>query len=165
MKSRDRGGVGRKKTNDNTRQSDKDDKVHDKSLATGYSSAISFSFDQWASTQACKHYSLPLAGAKHNLLTLTSSSLLFITHFSHCGGKDGVCEMVLSTGLRSDWETWLVIVIARVQTQYIYCFSFFIVLSPFFISCEGHSPQLLNSTHSDSQPPISADHSTLVHGH
>lgn len=107
MKRRDRGGVGRKKTNDNTRQSDKDDKVHDKSLATGYSSAISFSFDQWASTQACKHYSLPLAGAKHNLLTLTSSFLLFITHLSHCGRKDGVCEMVLSTVLWSDWETWL----------------------------------------------------------
>lgn len=58
-------GVGRKKTYDNTLQSDKDDKVHDKSPATGYSSAINFSLGQQAPTQACKHHSLPLEGAKH----------------------------------------------------------------------------------------------------
>lgn len=84
------GWAGRKKPYDNTLPSDKDDKVHDKSLATGYSSAISFSLGRRAPTQACKHYSLPLEGVKtHNLLTLTSCTLLFITHPSHCGGKKG----------------------------------------------------------------------------
>lgn len=59
------GLVGRKKSYDNTLQSDKDDKVHDKSLATGYSSAISFSLSQQAPTQGCKQQSFPLEGAKH----------------------------------------------------------------------------------------------------
>lgn len=151
MKSRDKGGVGRKKTNDNTRQSDKDDKVHDKSLATGYSSAISFSFDQWASTQACKHYSLPLAGAKHNLLTLTSSSLLFITHLSHCGEKDGVCEMVLSA-LRRDWETWLFCYNCLCSNNiftvlpFFYCFEFpfLFLVKATHLNCSKAPTQILN---------------------